>query len=82
MASERLEPDDAKVSSPVLRGAAPSNVGRLLGSTKTDNGVTLLGCLMTVIEQILSVLSNEDKELLKQQIVEHDNPRYQMFYCK
>lgn len=40
-----------------------------LGSTKTDNGVTLLGCLMTVIEQILSVLSNEDKELLKQKSI-------------
>jgi hypothetical protein len=26
-----LEPDDGKLSSPVLRGLAPSNGGRLLG---------------------------------------------------
>jgi hypothetical protein len=37
-----------------------------LESTKTDNGETPLGYLMTVMEQILSVLSNEDKKLLKQ----------------
>jgi hypothetical protein len=27
-----LEPDDGKLSSPVLRGLAPSNGGRLLGA--------------------------------------------------
>ena len=38
-----------------------------LNSTKAYHGATLLGCLMTVMEQIPSVLSNEDKELLQQQ---------------
>ena len=37
-----------------------------MDSTKAYHGATLLGCLMTVMEQIPSVLSNEDKELLKQ----------------
>ena len=31
-----LEPDDGKLSSPVLRGLAPSNGGRLLGALPGD----------------------------------------------
>ncbi len=37
-----------------------------LGSTKTDNGATLLGCLMIVMEQMPTMLSKEDKEVFKQ----------------
>jgi len=32
-----LEPDDGKLSSPVLRGLAPSNGGRLLGKPTSNN---------------------------------------------
>jgi hypothetical protein len=40
-----------------------------LDSTKTDNGATLLGCLMIVMEQMPTMLSNEDKEVFKQKCI-------------
>jgi hypothetical protein len=36
-----LEPDEAKVSSPVLRGLAPSNGGWLLGASGSVNSRSL-----------------------------------------
>ena len=41
MALERLEPDDGKLSSPVLRGVSGSNTARLPGTTATSTTTML-----------------------------------------
>ena len=36
-----------------------------LDSTKSDNGATLLGCLITVMEQMPTLVSNDDQDVFK-----------------
>ena len=46
-----LEPDDGKLSSPVLRGLAPSNGGRLLGTLRNRCRHRPMQYLNNILEQ-------------------------------